>query len=255
MVSDATAERELSVTPFRSRRRPWWHGGSSTARWDSTLLGLGLSFLGLAVVTTAGLPWLLPTSVVFVVTSVVLWAVLLVPVVVAFRRSVPRGLLRFRPIDLLYGIVLGLGLRLVQGLLQTWETGSTPVVPSSPTLDGTLPVGTWAADGVTTVLVGPVVEEFFFRGVLLVAIFTVARRRWDSTAGRFLAVVGSTALFVAAHALLAPLTTDQTAALRLVGLVCGSLVMYTGRLWGAVLVHVVYNGSLLALLVVGTVLA
>jgi len=39
-----------------------------------------------------------------------------------------------------------------------------------------------------------------------------------------------------------------------VGAVCSLTVLLTGRIWGAVLIHIVYNASFLALVIVGTAL-
>jgi membrane protease YdiL (CAAX protease family) len=190
--------------------------------------------------------------------TAVLWIVLLVPVVLAFRRGIPRGLLLFRPVDVLYAVVLGGILRVIQGWLAV-AFGASGALPSYPSLNGTLPAFWWLEDLLGGAVVAPVVEEFFFRGLLLVAIFTLVRRfAGDDGAGRalggFVAVVASTALFVITHFLVGPLSLDAAVSLTLVGLVCGMLVVFTGRIWPAVLVHVVYNGTGVLLTVAGTVL-
>ncbi|MEV8218585.1 CPBP family intramembrane glutamic endopeptidase [Microbacterium sp. NPDC077391] len=233
------------------RRRPWWLGGSSVRRWNAEVLGWGLLALG------AGL--LLGQVIGGIIGTVVFWVVLVVPVVLAFRRGVPRGLLRLRPIDLLYGVVLGLMLRLVQGWAHV-GVGGSPGFPSYPTLDGALPPLWWAEDLVGAAIVAPVVEEFFFRGMLLVAIYTVVRRMGGLTQsgqviGALVAIVASAALFLITHQLVDALVADGVIALALLGVTCGALVMFTGRLWPAVLVHVVYNGTGVALTVVGTLLS
>ena len=103
-------------------------------------------------------------------------------------------------------------------------------------------------------------RKFFFRGLLLVVIFTLVRRFAGNDAagvglGGFIAVVASAGLFVVAHYLTGSLSVDVAASLTLVGLVCGALVVLTGRIWPAVIVHVMYNGAGVLLMVAGTVLS
>lgn len=190
------------------------------------------------------------------VAQLVLWVAMIVPVLLAFRASVPRGLLAWRWLDLLYGVTLGLMLRVIAGWLQEAATGAAPW-PAYPTLDGSLPAGWWAADLLVPVIVAPAVEEFFFRGMLLVALYTVFRRL---TRTRLVAGIGaaliSTGLFVLLHQLTGSVgsTWDAGAFLALVGLTTATLVLLTGRLWGALILHVVVNGSYVALAVVGTLL-
>ena len=52
-----------------------------------------------------------------------------------------------------------------------------------------------------------------------------------------------------------PVTSLLGASLALVGLTASLLVLLTGRLWPAVLAHVVYNGLWVAMATVGTLLA
>ncbi|WP_144795946.1 CPBP family intramembrane glutamic endopeptidase [Microbacterium paludicola] len=250
MSSSATAT-STRASRHRGRRRPWWRGGSSVRRWNIDLLGWALLALGAGLLGGALLGGMLGTA--------VLWVALLVPVVLAYRRGVPRGLLIFRPVDLLYGIVLGSILRFAQGLFSE-AFGGSGALPTYPSLNGGLPAGWWVQDLLGGAIVAPVIEEFFFRGLLLIVIFTLVRRLAGSHPaaiglGGFVGVVASTALFVLAHALTEALPAAGVVSLTLVGLVCGTLVVTTGRIWPAVLVHVVYNGSGVLLTVAGTMLA
>ena len=133
--------------------------------------------------------------------------------------------------------------------------GGVAPFPVYPTIDGALPASWWFGDLIAPVVISPVLEEFFFRAVLLIAIYTVARRALGGAVAGFVAVVLTTGLFVAAHTLSGALPWDDVAAFTLVGLVCGMLVVFTGRIWGAVLTHVVFNASWVALATVGTLLA
>jgi membrane protease YdiL (CAAX protease family) len=241
----ATPERAVS-----RRRRPWWRGGSSVRRWRSDVLGWAALGLGAGLLLAAWLGGLVGTA--------LLWVGMLVPVVFAFRRGVPRGLLRIRAVDLLYGLVLAGILRIIQG----WSAigfGGSGALPSYPTLDGALPPLWWAEDLIGGVLVAPVVEEFFFRGLLLVALFTVVRRfagrdRASIGIAGFVAIVTSAGLFVLTHQLVSTLTPDAAVSLALLGVTGGLLVVFTGRIWPAVLLHVFYNGTGMLLVLAGTVL-
>jgi membrane protease YdiL (CAAX protease family) len=254
MMSSATSAPESSGSSRagdRARRhRPWWRGGSSVRRWSAELLGWALLALGAGLLAGAWLGGILGT--------IVLWLALLVPIVFASRRGIPRGLLAFRAVDLLYAVVLGGILRVIQGWLAV-AFGASGALPSYPSLDGALPPSVWLEDLLGGAVVAPVVEEFFFRGLLLVVIFTLVRRFAGNDGagmalGGFVAVVASTGLFVITHFLTGPMPLDAAASLTLVGLVCGMLVVFTGRIWPAVLVHVVYNGTGVLLTVAGTVI-
>lgn len=79
------------------------------------------------------------------------------------------------------------------------------------------------------VIVAPVVEEIFFRGLAL--------RSLEHKYGEMWAIVGSAALFAAVH--FEPL---QFPALFLFGLVAGLLAMRTGRLGPGIWAHIAFNG-------------
>lgn len=235
------------------RRREWTEGGSSVRRWGWEMFGWAVLAFGVGVLGSAAADALIGGEAGAVVGRILLWVAYATPVVIALRRSRPRGLLRVRPIDLLYGVVLGGALRLAQGWLQI-AAGGTGAWPSYPSLNGALPPG-WAFDQVVTaIVVAPVIEEFFFRGLVLVAVYSAVRRLAGRTVAAPTAAVVSTALFLLAHAVFAPMTWDAVVSVSLVGLTASALVLLTGRIWGAVLVHLVYNGSWVVLATVGTLL-
>ena len=212
--------------------------------WAVLSLGAGL-VLGFTVVwfwPTA--PWSSAAS------TAILWVSMAVPVVVAMRRSRPVGLLRLRPIDLLYGVALGGLLRMGQGAIAT-AAGQSPSFPTVMTIDGRLPEWWWATDAVPAVLVAPVVEEFFFRAVILIAVYSALRRPIGAATAGLVAALASTGLFILVHAVGGTLTLDVGVAICAVGLTCSLLVLLTGRIWGAVLVHAVYNATFIALALAG----
>lgn len=233
----------------RSRRRPrgWREGGSTVVRWDLEVFGWSILSLGIGVLAARLGAILLPPAAAGLACQAVLWAAFVAPAAWAFGRSRPRGLLRFRWVDPVIGLVWGIALRLVQGALATAAGESvwpSPVAPSS------VP---FLVEAVAATIAAPAVEELYFRGVLLVAVYTVVRRVSGRAAASLSSLVVSSVLFVAAHALVAPVTTAGSASLALVGAVAATCVLATGRLWPAVLLHAVYNLTGVAVVVVASV--
>ncbi len=184
------------------------------------------------------------------VSLLALWAGLLGAVVWAFVRARPAGILTFRPTDLVWGLGVGLGLRLVQGLLS--DANSAPF-PASASFFGLLSVGN-AGDIFAAGFAGPVIEEFFFRAVLLVALYQLFRRSLGHVAAGVTATLASAGAFICLHAAFGALSLSDGLQLFLVGVACSGLVIMTGRIWGAVLAHIVYNFSFVLLGVLGTAL-
>ncbi|MDE0805637.1 MAG: CPBP family intramembrane metalloprotease [Acidimicrobiales bacterium] len=108
--------------------------------------------------------------------------------------------------------------------------------PAEDLLSG-LTGGGLVAMGLGVVVVAPVVEELFFRGLLLEAM----RYRWNTT----VAVAASSVVFGATH--FQPL---QFAGLTLAGLVFAGAVVRTGRIGSAICVHAGFNAATFAILTV-----
>lgn len=231
-------------------RADWRLGGPTVSRWDTGIVARALIWLGVALALGALVKalWLWPFATASAAAIVLIG--MLIPVVVALRAPRPAGLLRVRALDLLYGVALGLMLRLVQGWLEV-AAGGSGALPSLPRSQLRL---TWQLDVVLTGVAAPAVAEFFFRGVLLVALYSLLRRRIGATPAGTVAVVATTALFVLVNAFGDPARLDALVTAGLLGLICGTLVMATGRIWGAVLVHVVYGASFVALATAGMLL-
>ncbi|AMM20460.1 hypothetical protein AX769_10260 [Frondihabitans sp. PAMC 28766] len=156
--------------------------------------------------------------------------------------------------DVALGLGAGLLARAIDALLTVAVTGSTGLAPQ-PTLGGG-PTGALAAAVILApVVVAPVIEELFFRGVLQGAVaralagpaHTAAGAGSAATPDRF-AVWTAAALvavvFAVVHVLVAPsapivLTVGGTFVL---GIAAGAVVVRTGRLGGAIVAHVVFNG-------------
>lgn len=250
---------ESSADVVRSRERSsthtWRSGGSTVARWDWELLGWAVLLLGAGILLSTLAERLLGGATGAVLSVAALWGGMLAAVILAFVRSRPRMLLRFRWVDVLYGLVIGALLRVSQGFLEIAGTG-TAVWPTASTLDGSLPASFWFDAVLAPALLAPALEEFFFRGVVLVAVYTAVRRMSNSRSwGGFAGIAASTVLFVGLHLVFDAYTWWSVVALTLVGIVCGVLVVATARIWGAVLVHIVYNSLWVGMLLVGTLTA
>ncbi|MDZ8201345.1 CPBP family intramembrane glutamic endopeptidase [Microbacterium sp. SSW1-59] len=236
----------------RSRRTDWRLGGRTVRRWREWVLAVALGGLGMGVLAATAVTVLWPGM--SSAATVLLWAGMVGPVVFAFTRSRPAGLLRVRAIDVLFGLTLGVMLRLVQGWLEAASGGGADF-PAFERIGGRLPDGWVFADVVAPVIIAPAVEEFFFRAVVLVALYTVLRRPCGAVVAGVAAVLFSSGLFVLVHGLIGDLALDQVVSVGLLGLVCGTLVLLTGRIWAAILTHAAFNGAWVALALVGTALS
>ncbi|WP_060915985.1 CPBP family glutamic-type intramembrane protease [Microbacterium oleivorans] len=250
-----TAGPESDAPRRRGRRRArtdWRLGGTIVRTWNGTLLAIALVSLGLAILagSLVQLLWASPWAP--LASTAVLWIGMIVPAVIAFRKGRPAGLLRFRPADIVFGVALGLGLRLIDGWVT--DAASRPFPTGSP-LGGSLSPSWVLTEAIPAGLVGPVVEEFFFRTVVLVAVYSLLRRPAGSFAAAIAAVLVSTATFIMIHAVDGSLPLSESLSVGALGLTAALLVMLTGRIWGAVLLHLVYNASLLALMAAGTALS
>ncbi|MEX8058197.1 lysostaphin resistance A-like protein [Microbacterium sp. 16-032] len=247
---DAGAHRAISDSSRirRRRRTDWRMGGQEVSKWDlrvllCALLGAGAGILASVVLahsSAAGVAALsLPA----------LWIGLLVPVAYAVLRGRPASLFRLRLLDVLWGVGLGVGLRLLQGSLSDANAASFPTA-TSLSLD--LATSSLTAITLAAALIGPFVEEIFFRSVLIVVIFQMLRRSLGAFTAGATALLVSAGAFVCLHGAYAPLSLSSGLQLFLVGGVCSLLVLLTGRAWSAVILHVVYNAVYLVLVGVGT---
>lgn len=209
------------------------------------LVGMGVGVLG-----EGAFLYLFPA--VPAASTAILWSVLVATTLTVFSRGRPSGLMRLRGRDLLWGIGGGLLLRLLQGWVSRADESPFPSIGSA---SGAPAPSWWLSDVVPAGIVGPLVEEFYFRAVLLVAIYLVLRRELNFRIAGTTALVLSVGAFVLLHGARGGLALDEGLMLFAVGSAGALLVLTTGRLWGAVLLHVVYNVSYLALVFIGTTLA
>lgn len=236
-----------------TRRTDWRLGGRTVARWRESTLAVAIVALGIAVLAGTAVVAFVPYAWSGILATALLWAGMVAGIVWAFSRSRPAGLLRFGPTDLVFGLGLGVLLRIVQGWLDL-AAGASGVLPSYPMVGGSLPSGFLFSEVLSPVVIAPVMEEFFFRAVVLICAYTILRRSFGKVTAGLAAAVVSTALFLMLHSLALSLAVNQVISLSLLGLVCSALVLLTGRIWGALLTHVVYNATYVALAIAGTML-
>jgi len=173
----------------------------------------------------------------------VLWTPLVFAVLIArYRRSSlrkdtdgPSVGIRFciTWMDVLVGAFVGLLLRAVIIVLELLSVG---YVTSSSNMFETDYNLLWIATAIIApVVVAPIVEELFFRGLVLPAIGI-----------NWIGVIGSAVIFSLFHLVTGfnPLTAMST---FVVGIVLGYLAMRTGRLGASITAHIVYNASLIAM--------
>ena len=171
-----------------------------------------------------------------------LWVPLVAAVGVATQRSGPaidlddsalRIRFRITWMDVLVGAFIGLLLRTVIIVIELFSVGFVTSSSSMFRVDHDL---LWIATAIIApVLVAPIVEELFFRGLVLPAI----GRNW-------IGIVGSAVIFSAVHLVTGfhPITAVST---FIVGVAFGILAVRTGRLGASITAHMVYNGSLIAM--------
>lgn len=160
-------------------------------------------------------------------------------------RSPARDIgLRFRPLDLLWGLTLGVVARVLATVFEIagyGQMGGAGATLGEPVRD------LWWLFAVilAPVLFAPLIEELFFRGLVLRAVagasaLNGANRRWATG----IAVTVSAVTFALIHligvgspsaVLVVGLST------LLFGLGAGALAAVTGRLGGAIVAHVVFN--------------
>lgn len=254
-VSQAMTDTKTTIPRTSSRRgqprrsqSDWRIRGRSAPLCEGGVLAAGLLSSGIAIIASglvgqSQLPWAPPFAV------VVLWAGLITSVAASFRREVPAGLLRFATRDIIWGLSLGLTLRVVQGAISSANTTPFPSTPEEGAAQGQ---GAALSFIVTSGLISPIVEEFFFRGLILVCVWQILVRSLNLVVAGAISLTISTLAFMALHLVFAPLGEAQLTQLALVGVLCGVCTVATGRVWGAVLTHLVYNASFLGLLALGS---
>lgn len=257
MSPDPASEAGPPPGPEGARRPRWVEWPGPQARWGLGEVAVGIllsQFLlvlaQVVVVSLAG--WESSEQVpiwAVALLQVPMWAGWLVALVLAGAKGdgpVREFGFAVRPIDVPVGLGLGLLLQFVVLPLVYWPIlellGQTRDDLAEPARElaekATGPVG-WATLVLVVVVGAPIVEELFYRGLLLGAL----RKRHVPPV---LAAVLSGAVFAAMH--LQPL---QFPGLFLLGTLLGLLVLRTGRLGGAIVAHATFNAVTVAALALG----
>lgn len=224
--------------------------------WRALLIGaagFGTAALLLYVVDAtgpmwAGMPgWLAAAASIFAANGPLILAVIAAATfasIVGFGRA--TGIRHWVWTDLALGISVGLVVRAAVELVAPTLGGFGGPLGGALSGDATLALVIAAS---AAVLISPIVEELYFRGLLVRALFDAV-----GEAGRIgasiVAVATSTAAFVVLHIIAAGALVPFGLLVGSlgVGIGCGVLVVVTGRLGGAIVAHVFYNASGLALL-------
>lgn len=179
------------------------------------------------------------------------WIPLLVALVLSFAGQSAREAagflgLRFHALDALWGIGLGCMGRAFDAFLRLLLTGSTGLV-QQPTLSAIVYPGTQvvAFGIIAPILIAPVIEEIYFRGLIQRALAT-AFEPLGNTVKWVIAVVVTSLTFALVHAFLL-MGTPREALLAGIStfffaLLAGATAAATKRLGGSVVGHVVFNG-------------
>jgi membrane protease YdiL (CAAX protease family) len=215
------------------RYRPWA---------TNAAMGVVLAILLVLVVSTV------PTSpnAVLLLSYLAVWVPFAALVqVTVFRHgtgSLVRDLgLRFRPIDLLWGLAVGLLARVAASLIEV--AGFGRMGGGEVTFGETIHDGWWLFGSLLApVLIAPFVEEVFFRGLVLRAVIgTVVGSRAVSLG---IAIAVSGLVFALVHVLQVTTASEAWVAglgTLVFGLAAASVAALTGRLGGAIIAHVTFN--------------
>lgn len=243
-VSDGSAVGEEPLPPV-----PPALGHDERARLPARAAALGIAGLLLGAVvgigSALGLDLVdgLPRVVPVVVAQVLLWAGMVGACVVASRRFGTGSLrrdygLRFRRSDIGWGLLLAFVARLVAGVVVVVLVGvderlGGSNLPEASELRSDIPV--LVAFSLMAVVGAPVIEELFFRGLLLQSL--IARLR---TGG---AIPVQALLFGAVHAV--PTSglgnVSVLVATFSFGLLAGGTVLWKGRLGTTIVGHALFN--------------
>ena len=200
------------------------------------------------------------------ISAIVAYGGLLTVMVVASRRIGLRSLaadfgLRFRPVDLAIGLGIGIVSRIFTLLLTLLVVSTAGTGPSRGNFVlSTDPLWIILNGVVIAVVVAPVIEELFFRGLILRAVRNrvLRSRNRDQPADAktqkravILSIAVSSVAFMGLHMYQA--IGEPTLAVILggstlfVGVLNAIVALRTGRLGAAIVGHMVFNGSAILL--------
>jgi membrane protease YdiL (CAAX protease family) len=196
----------------------------------------------------------LRTALSYLAAWVPLLGVVLVATYLRGRRSLVRDFgLRFTWIDLFFGLVVGGMMRAATTLVEIVVYGR--VASGGPTLGPVVYDAWWVLFAILApVLVAPVIEELFFRGLLqrslLRASTPTTSPSSDASRGAVvIAIVVTAFIFAAVHMLQSSGGLEMIVvgiSTLIVGIGTGILATTTGRLGAGMIAHITYNGLIVA---------
>lgn len=227
---------------------------TKTSRRVPRLVWAGLGLIAAVVcgwVVEAAAYAQLGATVLGVAAYVLVWVPLVLALVLSFSGETVRGAaawlgLHFRALDVVWGVGIGCLARAADAFVRILATGSTGLAPQ-PTLSSIGGIGAQAvALGIIApVIIAPLLEEIYFRGLVLRSL-AAALVRFSATARWAAAVVLTAVAFALVHALLLA-GTPREAVLTgvstfLFAILAGAAAAATQRLGGAIVGHVLFNG-------------
>jgi len=211
---------------------------------DATVGVVLAVLLVVAVGTTTARVWVTDPHVTLLLTYLCVWVPLLGAVAVAWFWHGHTLRLLFRPLDLLWGLSIGLLARSVASAVEILGYGQMGT--SAVTFGDTVYDAWWLFGALLApVLLAPVIEELFFRGLLLRSVLGVTRANGGGRrASVAIAVLVSALVFALVHMI--NTDTPTTAAVVGVstfvfGIGAGCLAALTSRLGGAIIAHITFN--------------
>ncbi|MDN4641345.1 CPBP family intramembrane metalloprotease [Agreia sp. PsM10] len=156
--------------------------------------------------------------------------------------------LRITFFDVLLGVGAGFLVRAIAGIIEIAFIGRMSGL--GVTFGDTVYDGWWVFGTILApVLLAPFVEELFFRGLLQRALLQAGSHRLSARSATVLSIITSAALFALLH--LTQAANPIGAAVLGIsavtfGLAAALIAGLTGRIGGAIIAHVVFNGSLVA---------
>lgn len=158
--------------------------------------------------------------------------------------------IRFSATDIFWGIAIAFVCRTVDAFLSIGFFGTTGF-GGQASVDGGPPVGELVLLIVGTCLITPVIEELFFRGLLLQWLLRRASAAGEGRGGVIASVLISAVVFGIMHVLVAQTTmlgdVVEFLSTFLLGLLVAAVVARTGRLGTALVAHVLFNALAVAL--------
>jgi len=240
---------DAPTTPYSPRQDTWRLSYAVLAFVAVVLAG---RLVGDAVARAPGVPPAVTQQVSYLVVWLPLSAALVMSCVGLGRGGTLRLLgLRLRPLDLLWGLGVAVVARALDAGVNLLLTGATGLEPR-PLLDGG-PTGAVLVVGVLApVVVAPLVEELYFRGLVQrttsrALIEGVRLPRWSAVP---VAVLTTSLAFAVLHLAVGSFTPVGQLVVGvgtfLFGALVGTLVAVTGRIGGALVAHVAFNGIAVA---------